>query len=80
MDTVNLAELKANLSSYARRVKAGETVVVCERGKPFAEFRPIANNVERGRRHGPGRFKGLIKLSDEFFASDKEIENDWNDN
>jgi len=43
MIEVNLAELKARLSEYARRVKAGETVVVCDRNKAFGEFRPVSS-------------------------------------
>jgi prevent-host-death family protein len=38
MKSVSVSELKARLSEYLRRVKAGERVVVTERGKPVAEI------------------------------------------
>lgn len=36
-----VAELKAKLSEYLARVKAGEEVVVTERGRPVARLVPI---------------------------------------
>lgn len=77
MDQVNLAELKANLSAYAKRVKQGERVIVCERNKPIAELRPLENLKKKQQRPGPGQFKDQIQFTDDFFASDVEIESDW---
>jgi prevent-host-death family protein len=37
---VGVRELRQNLSVYLRRVKAGETLEVTERGEPVAELRP----------------------------------------
>lgn len=34
-------ELKNRLSQYLRRLKAGETVVITERGKPVGQIMPI---------------------------------------
>jgi prevent-host-death family protein len=39
---VGCRELKTRLGSYLRRVKAGETILVTERGLPIAELRPLA--------------------------------------
>ena len=36
-----VSELKASLSKYLARVKAGEEVVVTERGKPIAKLVPL---------------------------------------
>ncbi len=36
-----VSELKASLSKYLARVKAGEEVIVTERGKPVAKLVPI---------------------------------------
>ncbi len=52
---VNLHEAKANLSRYAKQVKAGETVIICDRNKPFAELRPLKatrKNVPPKRKMG----------------------------
>jgi prevent-host-death family protein len=40
MRTVNIAELKAQLSAHIRRVRAGEEVLVCDRNKPVARIVP----------------------------------------
>jgi prevent-host-death family protein len=42
MDTVGLRELKNRLSEYVNRVKAGQPLLVTDRGQPVAELRPIS--------------------------------------
>jgi len=39
-------ELKANLSAYLRRVKAGETLIITEYGKPIGRITPIAPTTQ----------------------------------
>lgn len=39
--SVQVSELKASLSKYLARVKAGEVIVVTERGKPVAKLVPV---------------------------------------
>ena len=41
MARAGIAELKASLSEYLRRVKAGEEVIVTEHGRPIARLAPI---------------------------------------
>ena len=41
MKAVGVKELKARLSEYIRYVKAGEAVLVTERGDVVAELRPV---------------------------------------
>lgn len=38
---MGIRELKSQLSAYLERVKAGETIVVTDRGSPVAEIRPV---------------------------------------
>jgi prevent-host-death family protein len=47
MGAVGVKELKNRLTHYLRRTKAGEEVIVTERGKPIALLQPIqsATNV-----------------------------------
>jgi len=46
-----VADLKARLSRYLRRVKSGHEVVVTERGLPVAKLVPLARGQQRaGRR------------------------------
>ncbi|MFH2102163.1 MAG: type II toxin-antitoxin system prevent-host-death family antitoxin [Chloroflexota bacterium] len=42
---VGTRELKNHLSQYLRRVKAGETVVITERGKPVGQIVPIQDDL-----------------------------------
>ena len=41
MKTAAVAELKAQLSRYLSRVKAGEEILVTERGVPVARLAPV---------------------------------------
>ncbi len=43
---VGTRELKSRLSEYLRRVKAGQTVVVTERGKVIGQIVPAAPTLE----------------------------------
>jgi prevent-host-death family protein len=43
---VGSRELKNRLSQYLRRVKAGETVIVTERGKPVGQIVPIQADAQ----------------------------------
>ena len=38
--SVGVRELKAQLSEYLRRVKAGETILITERGRPIGRLSP----------------------------------------
>lgn len=42
---VGTRELKNRLSQYLRRVKAGETVIITERGKPVGQIVPIRSDL-----------------------------------
>jgi prevent-host-death family protein len=44
--TVGVRELKANLSACLRHVKAGDTIVISERGKPIGRIYPIEISLE----------------------------------
>lgn len=77
MKTVNLHEFKAHLSAYAREVKEGRTVIVCERNVPIAELRPISTHPS-GKRPAPGLFSDQIQIQDAFSDSDADIEQDFN--
>ena len=45
-----VAELKAGLSRYLERVKAGHEVLVTDRGEPVAKLVPITVEAHRGSR------------------------------
>jgi len=76
MENVNLYEFKSHFSDYARRVKEGETVILCERNVPIAEIRPIAK-VNREPRPAPGLYREQISVEEAFFNADTEIAQDF---
>jgi prevent-host-death family protein len=51
---VGTRELKSKLSEYLRRVKAGETIIVTERGKTIGQITPVKPTVEK-------RMKALVE-------------------
>lgn len=52
MKTVGLRELKNRLSEYVRQVRAGQAVIVTDRGEVVAELRS-ADRVPRGTKVDP---------------------------
>lgn len=67
METVGIRQLKAQLSEFVRRVRAGETIRVTSHGEIVAELRPPlpegaqempAGLVELARR---GKARGLVR-------------------
>ncbi|HXP60753.1 MAG TPA: type II toxin-antitoxin system Phd/YefM family antitoxin [Dongiaceae bacterium] len=63
MVSINIQHAKTHLSRYAKRVKAGETIILCERNKPIAEIRPIPL---RKRRVRLGVFRGSFTVPEDF--------------
>jgi prevent-host-death family protein len=51
MKTATISETKNSLSSVLDRVKAGETVLITDRGVPVARLEPVATSAQpTGRR------------------------------
>jgi prevent-host-death family protein len=67
VESAGIAELKARLSEYLLRVKAGEEVLVTDRGKPVARLVPVGaeggleDEAERARLRAMEK-EGLIRL------------------
>ncbi len=67
MERVNIQELKTHFSRYAQRVKRGETIVVCDRNKPFGELRPLREAESSSARKRPlGMDRGKVELTDDW--------------
>jgi prevent-host-death family protein len=62
MKRVAVRELKARLSEYLALVKAGEEVVVTERGKPVARLAPIPSYPILPQRLAEMERLGLVRL------------------
>lgn len=62
MKTTTVSKLKASLSEYLRSVKAGEEVLVTERGRPIAKLTPAANSDMLPDQLVEMEKQGLIKI------------------
>lgn len=62
MKTATVSKLKASLSEYLRQVKAGEEVLVTERGKPIAKLTPAVNLQSFPEHLVEMEKQGLIRL------------------
>lgn len=78
MVQMNLHKVKAQLSKVVRMVKAGDTVILCERNKPVAEIRPLPG-VAKTKKRKLGQMKGLCPVGPEFAEADAEISELIND-
>lgn len=76
MTSINLNEAKTHLSRYARRVKRGETIILCDRNRPFAEILPLGHSLPRRNRE-LGQFKGQCPVSSAFFEAGASIAADF---
>jgi prevent-host-death family protein len=61
MRTAAIAKLKAGLSGYLESVKAGEQVVVTDRGRPVALIVPVAPSISEDERRAELVAKGLVR-------------------
>jgi antitoxin (DNA-binding transcriptional repressor) of toxin-antitoxin stability system len=67
---VNMHEAKSKLSALAEKVWEGETVVIAKAGKPYLDLLP---HKEGRSRRKPGRFKGQIRIADDFDKTPDDI-------
>ncbi len=67
MTMANLRGAEPCLARYARLVKAGETVTLSGRNKPFAEIRPIGPNAFHPKQR-PGMMNGWFPVPANFNA------------
>ena len=67
---VNMHEAKSQLSALAEKVWRGERVVIAKAGKPYLDLLPHRENRIQRK---PGRFKGRIRMADDFDHTPEDI-------
>jgi antitoxin (DNA-binding transcriptional repressor) of toxin-antitoxin stability system len=65
MIKLNLDEAKTRLSYYLRKLRQGETILLCRRNVPIAEIRPLP--PRRKTKRSIGSAKGKFKVNAKFF-------------
>ncbi len=70
MERVAIGKLKNQLSAYLRKVKAGETVIVCDRNTPIARLEPISEK-ENEEILAQLAAKGVVRLPPEPWRPDQ---------
>lgn len=76
MTQINIHEAKTHLFRYAKRVKAGETIILSDRNIPFAEIRPLPRSeVLKSVKFGVCR--GEFEVGDDFNATLESFENEF---
>lgn len=64
MQSVTIAELKSNLSSYLRRVRSGEEILVCDRAVPIGKIVPLSPTESIGAEVMELAASGILRLPD----------------
>ena len=72
MQTVSITQLKNSLSAYLRDVKAGEEVLITDRGRPIARLAPVSSSDSMEEHLKEMERKGLLRrgtgrLPDDFW-------------
>ncbi len=65
MIRINIHEAKTHLSRYLARLRAGESIVLCNRNVPVAEIRPLPGR--RFAKRPIGLAKGTFAVLPTFF-------------
>ena len=63
MDSATITEVKNGLSAIIDRVRAGESIIVTDRGVPVAVIEPVAGRVDIEDRLARLERQGLIRRS-----------------
>lgn len=61
METATITEVKNGLSAFIARVKAGESIVVTDRGIPVAVIEPVSRRVDVDDRLARLERAGIIR-------------------
>ena len=65
MKPVNIQQAKTHLSRYLKRVKQGESLVICDRNVPVAELRSLHESAKPRRPLGALR-GAVLHMADSF--------------
>lgn len=61
METASITDVKNGLSAFIDRVRAGETIIVTDRGIPVAQIEPVTALIDVGGRLKTLERAGIIR-------------------
>ena len=73
MRQINIHEAKTQLSKLLERVEAGEQIIIANRGIPKAVLSKYISEDHAVKDSPLDRYKGQIKISEDFNDEDEEI-------
>jgi antitoxin (DNA-binding transcriptional repressor) of toxin-antitoxin stability system len=65
MIKINIHEMKVHFSKYLKKLREGDTIVICKRNVPIAEIRGL--NFSRLKKRPIGLAKGEFSVPASFF-------------
>ncbi len=79
MHTAAVSEIKASLSEYLGKVKAGEDILITERGRPIARIVPLHREGQIAGQLEHLEKRGLVKigsggLPDDFWSMSRPLD------
>jgi prevent-host-death family protein len=77
MKSVGIADLKASLSEHLSRVKAGEEIIITERGKPIARIQRLAGIGTYSPRMEKLIAQGRVRPPDEVMDVESFLAGPW---
>ena len=77
MTKLNIHEAKTHLSRYTKRIKEGESVILCERNQPIAEIRPLLQAQVKPGGIQIGLYAGKFEVPADFDAPVPGFEQDF---
>ena len=77
--STSLSEAKVHLSSWSRRVEAGETIVVCKHNRPAFVMAPLPT-ASQAHPKKPGLAKGKIRMATDFDRTPESVIEDFEGN
>ena len=66
MKKANIYEFRTHFAKYAKCVREGETVTLCDHNQPFAEVKPLETTVRTPAKRPLGLYRGQVALSADF--------------
>ena len=74
MASVNIHDAKTHLSRLVEQVEAGQEIVIARAGRPVARLVPYRARSEPRK---PGGWKGRVRLTPDFDATDAGLLDDF---